>query len=95
MILQPCPIEGCMSKNDHHWHPYGKSDIVEGNCFYNGLCQNIAPATRCHSSAMPKQPVRMLSVETVAAMIRSAEDLGYRRGLEDGWNDCEDYYFEG
>ena len=95
MTLPPCPIEGCMSQSDHHWHPYGKAEKEEeGNCFHSGLCQNIEPEVRCYSSAVPSQKaVPMLSVETVAVMIRAAEDLAYRRGLEDGWNDCEGYYF--
>ena len=86
MTLPPCPIVGCMSKSDHHWHWNGQPDMIETCDGDDWFCQCMNYLVRCYSRRS-----LMLSVETVAAMIRSAEDLAYRRGVEDGWNDFGDY----
>ena len=92
MILRPCPIVGCKSLSNHHWHFEGDPAAYIELCSHGYLCQNIEELARCYSRALVNsKPVLMLSVETVAAMIRSAEDLAYRRGWEDGWNDFDDY----
>ena len=86
MTLPQCPIVGCQSDSDHHWHWNGQPDMIETCDGDDWFCQCTNPLVRCYSA---KRSL-MLSVETVAAMIAHAEGVAYRRGWEKGWAEIWD-----
>lgn len=75
MNLPPCPIVGCQSNSDHHWHWNGQPGMIETCDGDDWFCQCTNPLVRCYSA---KRQL-MLSVETVAALIRAAEQEAYNR----------------
>ena len=87
--LPPCPIEGCTSVRDHHWHTW--LDGLELGCPGGWLCEKITnPQHRCYS-----RPARalMLSLPTVAALVEAARAEGWERGYQAA-HDFDDTFFE-
>lgn len=75
MTLAPCPIVGCQSNSNHHWHWHDQPGMIETVNGVHWFCQCTDPLVRCYSA---KRQL-MLSVETVAALIRAAEQEAYNR----------------
>ena len=85
--LPPCPIEGCKSESDHHCHWSESISRVEDRTHLSGCACDVSSeyVTVCYS-----RPIAlMLSVETVAKLIETAEIAAYDRGYRHGWDDCE------
>ena len=89
--LPPCPIEGCKSESDHHYHWLGVESVVEDRtrvpCRTCGLSSEYY--TVCYSRAAKPAPL-MLSVETAAKLVEAAETAAYRRGWDKGWAEIWD-----
>ena len=79
--LPPCPIEGCTSDSDHHWHWRNGSEWLEVECATLDCDYAGDYVTRCYSRALPKQ-VPMLSLPTVAALVEAARAEGWERGYQ-------------
>ena len=79
--LPPCPIEGCKSESDHHCHWSESAPWVEDRTRIHGCACDATSeyATACYSRALKPAPL-MLSVETVAKLIKAAETAAYERG---------------
>ena len=83
--LTPCPDESCTSESDHHWHHLHGGVAIEGD-HHDSLCLDVIPQLRCHSRRKPlAQKPLMLSVETVAALIRAAVIATVSAADDDAW----------
>lgn len=77
--LPPCPIEGCVSESDHHWHWDSSVRAVVGSdedycaCDFPPLCYS-----RAHRPAQ-----LTLGVETVAKMIEAAQQEAWDRATKE------------